>query len=200
MTLLPDPELQRWNQIFAGDDFYYGLEPGPVARRAVRYHRHQSPATALDAGCGEGQDLLFLAQAGYEATGLDGTQTGADKARRLLQERGQNADVLHADLRAWHARQTYDLVLAVNALQFLGADAPACLDALMQAVSPRGVMGLSIFARENGQGVEGTIWTLSLEELLARFEGWQLYEAAKLWQWNAHGESQAFVTLIARKR
>ena len=30
-----DSEYQRWNRIFAGDRFYYGEEPGPVARRAV---------------------------------------------------------------------------------------------------------------------------------------------------------------------
>ena len=69
------PEYQRWSAVFAGDDYYYGSEPGPVARRAVRYHRRYRPrgGTALDAGCGEGQDLAFLAEQGYVATGVEFT-------------------------------------------------------------------------------------------------------------------------------
>ena len=30
-------------------------------------------------------------------------------------------------------------------------------------------------------------------------EGWQPFEAAKLWQWGAGGQAQPFVTLVARK-
>src|SRR2546423_195422 len=70
--LIPTPpisgsEFQRWSAVYAGDQYYYGSEPGPVARRAVRYHRQYRPrgGTALDAGCGEGQDLAFLAERGY---------------------------------------------------------------------------------------------------------------------------------------
>src|ERR1051326_205266 len=36
-TIPPAP--QRWSAVFAGEEYYYGTEPGPVARRAVRYHR-----------------------------------------------------------------------------------------------------------------------------------------------------------------
>jgi len=77
-----------WSKAFSGAEFYYGQDAGPVARRAVRYHApslappihldaaqhsmqlpvQNSAPSALDAGCGEGQDLAFLAQCGYRAT------------------------------------------------------------------------------------------------------------------------------------
>lgn len=201
-----DRELDRWTRVYEGPEFYYGEEPGPVARRALRYHRpwfHPGHSTALDAGCGEGQDLAFLAERGYLATGVDFTSPGAEKSRRYLAERGLEAKVIQQDLRAFLSADTttYDLVLAVNCLQFLGADASAALDLAMQRVAPGGVMGLSLFAREEGRPeVSGTIWFTTLEEILERFSGWQCMETAKLWQWDTRSNRpQGFVTLIARK-
>ena len=197
-----DQERARWTRIYSGEEYHYGDEPGPVARRAVRYHQpwfRGGASSALDAGCGEGQDLAFLAQRGYRVTGIEFTEPGAAKARRLLVQRGLAGEVLHADLRDL-PEQKYDLVLAVNAIQFLGSDASAALDRVMQAVAPGGVIGLSLFAREGSlPEVDGTIWFTTLEELMARFAGWQCFETAKLWQWDTQSNRpQGFVTLIAR--
>src|SRR5438128_10801499 len=94
-------EYQRWSAVFAGDEYYYGSEPGPIARRAVRYHRQYRPrgGTALNAGCGEGQDLVFLAERGYVATGVELTETGVAKTERLLRSRGLEGEVVREDLR-----------------------------------------------------------------------------------------------------
>lgn len=200
-----DQELSRWSRIYAGAEYFYGAEPGPLARRAVRYHApglRPGNSTALDAGCGEGQDLAFLAERGYRATGVEFTAPGAEKARRFLSDRGLAGTVHHADLRALPADlpATFDLVLAVNSVQFLGENAPAVLDSLIRRVAPGGVIGLSLFAREGSMPeVGGTVWFTTLEELLERFRGWQCLEAAKLWQWDVRSNRpQGFVTLIAR--
>src|SRR5687767_6782853 len=93
-TLIITSENERWNSLFKGDSYYYGHEPGPLSRRAVRYHRSLrwsttgKPGSALDAGCGEGQDLLFLSQQGYDAIGIEFTSNGAEKSHRLLQQAG----------------------------------------------------------------------------------------------------------------
>src|SRR5438093_1900584 len=223
LGLIPTPptagsEFQRWSAIYAGEEYYYGSEPGPVARRAVRYHRQYRPrgGSALDAGCGEGQDLAFLAARGYVATGVEFTAAGAAKAERLLRSRELEAEVVREDLRIYDPPHRFDLVLAVNSLPFLGADGAACLHELMAAVAPGGVCGVSFFARPDGDreigrprtgvasgdGKVGEIvqglWLLTMEELLAFFSGWQMLEAARVWQWNPHtNRPQPFVTLIA---
>ncbi len=196
-------ELKRWTRNFADSKYFYGHDPGPVARRAVRYHRplvaaNRTP-TALDVGCGEGQDLLFLAQQGYDSTGLDFTETGIAKARQIVEDNGQRANLVRADILDWQSETKFDLVLAVNSLQFLGADAPRALRRVQQLVAPGGVLGLSMFARddENAPPVEETIYRWTLNELQMNFTDWQPFEAARLWQWSADGP-QPFVTLIAR--
>lgn len=196
-------EAARWGRVFAGDDFFYGRDPGPMARRTVRYHRALSaqPGRALDAGCGEGQDVVFLAEQGYSVTGLDFIASGLTKARRLLEESGQTATLRQVDLGTYAFEEAYDLILCVNALQFLGDRAPETLSRLMQSVAPDGIIGLSLFARPEGQEeIEDTIWRTTLPDLLARFDDWQPLEATRLWQWNqTSGKAQEFVTLIARR-
>ena len=201
-----DPELERWSRIFSGSAFYYGEDPGPVARRCVRYHRPilRTGGKALDAGCGEGQDLAFLAQSGYDALGVDFTPQGTQKARAFLAQKALQARVECADLRFWNTAERFHLVLAVNCLQFLGAEAMPTLDKLMQLTAPRGVLGLSLFAREAGPGepggaVQDTLYFATLRELLEKFSDWQPFEASQLWQWNGGGP-QPFVTLIAQKK
>ncbi len=198
-----NPELERWTRNFAESEYFYGHDPGPVSRRAVRYHRplvrKNQTANALDVGCGEGQDLLFLAQQDYDATGLDFTQTGIAKARAIVEDNGQRANLVQADILDWTSDAQFDLVLAVNCLQFLGSDAPRALNRVKELVKPGGVIGLSMFARDDAATppVDETIYRWTLDELQLNFSGWQPLEAARLWQWN--GESpQPFVTLIAR--
>ena len=196
-------ELERWTRAFADNEYFYGHDPGPVARRAVRYHRPLARSgvqpTALDVGCGEGQDLLFLAQQNYAATGLDFTATGIAKARAIVEDNGQSADLVRADVLDWQSQTQFDLVIAINSLQFLGADAPRALQKTKDLVAPGGVIGLSMFARDDAATppVEGTIYRWTLDELQVNFASWQPFEAARLWQWSADGP-QPFVTLIAR--
>ncbi len=198
-----NPELERWTRNFADSEYLYGHDPGPVARRAIRYQKpllaSGQTASALDVGCGEGQDLLFLAREGYAATGIDFTETGIAKARTIVENNGQSAELVRADILNWQTDEKFDLVLAVNSLQFLGEDAPRALQITQDLVAPGGVIGLSMFARDdpNQSPLDDTIYRWTLDELQLNFTGWQPFEAARLWQWNADGP-QPFVTLIAR--
>ncbi len=195
-------EFERWSQLFAGPNFYYGQAPGPVARRAVRYHRplQVSGGTALDVGCGEGQDVAFLAECNYNVTGVEWTPAGIEKSQRFLEQKNLHATLIQADLRLWQTEKQFDLVLSINSLQFLGENAPAALENVKKLVAPGGVIGISVFGRENAaeNPLDGTIYRWTLDEILANFSDWQPFEAARLWQWGASGP-QPFITLIAAR-
>lgn len=208
-TLSTDQQYRQWTRIYSGASYYYGYHPGPVARRAVRYHRPHHPhgGTAIDVGCGEGQDLAFLAESGYTACGIDFTEQGLSKAQRLLDGRGLQARIEQHDLRNYRFDRAYDLVLAINSIQFMGDDASECLDRVIRGVAAGGVLGLSMFAREDKNPmVRDGIFYISLPELLQRFDwqgdgrGWQMLETAWLDQWDRKSnEPQAFVTLVAQR-
>lgn len=197
---MAEHEFERWSRIFAAPQFHYGLAPGPVARRAVRYHRplKNSGGTALDIGCGEGQDVAYLVECQYDVTGLEWTPEGIEKSRRLLGEKSEDVSLIETDLRTWDTDQSFDLVLAVNSLQFMGAEGPTMLQKVIGLVAPGGVVGISVFAREEASEppLDGTIYRWTLDEVMENFSGWQPFEAARLWQWGGVGP-QPFVTLIA---
>ena len=206
-------QREKWSAIYQGPQYYYGFDAGPVARRAIRYHRPlvqvgstPCPPTALDVGCGEGQDIAFLSENHYRATGLDFVPHAIEKAKSLIAKRNLDAQLFQTDLRDWHWNEKFDLVLAVNSLQFLGSEAPQVLEKVIASVATSGVLGISLFGCETSEHIESGVYFSSLENLLARFNhesenrDWQMLEATKLWQWNAAANApQPFVTLIAQR-
>lgn len=199
--------LAHWNQLFSGPEFFYGQEPGPIARRAEKYHRAaRTPhSTALDVGCGEGQDLVFLSEAGYDATGLDFSPPALDKARALLQQRQLHAQVLAADLAHWKATQQFDLVLCVNVLGFTGELGDAALGQVLASVAPGGVLGLSVWAREeeSAPAIQDGVRLWTRREIFGALEdsgSWQKREAVLLWQYfDGTDDARPFVTLVAQR-
>ncbi len=68
--------------------------------------------TALDAGCGEGAEALWLAEQGWHVTAVDISAEALARARQRGQGSGRSDRVtwVEADLSEWQPDQHYDLV------------------------------------------------------------------------------------------
>ncbi|MBL8716846.1 MAG: class I SAM-dependent methyltransferase [Myxococcales bacterium] len=102
------------------------------------------PGAALDVGCGEGTDALWLATRGWTVTAVDVSKVALDRARSA--DRAQRVTWIHANLDAWRPPfDTYDLVVA----QFLhvppGARA-SFFDGLARAIRLGGTLLFSAHA------------------------------------------------------
>jgi SAM-dependent methyltransferase len=103
-----------------------------------------APGTALDVGCGEGADAIWLAERGWRVTGVDISTVALDRAAAQAAEIG--ADVAgrttwaYADVLTWDpAPHRYDLVSA----QFIHVPRPeltALHRRLAAAVRPGGTL------------------------------------------------------------
>ncbi|GHJ58905.1 hypothetical protein NOK12_14230 [Nocardioides sp. OK12] len=71
---------------------------GRVNPRLVEQACDLAPGTALDVGCGEGGDALWLAARGWRVTGVDLSQVALDRAARRAGEEGLDVDWRRADL------------------------------------------------------------------------------------------------------
>ncbi len=74
-----------------------------------------TPGRALDLGCGEGGDSLWLAGQGWEVTGVDISTTAIGRAGAAAVAAGIPAERLHlvaADLGSWQPETEFDLVSA----------------------------------------------------------------------------------------
>lgn len=91
--------------------------PAPELVRAVA---GRPPGRALDLGCGTGTNVRYLAERGWQATGIDYIPLAVARARRKL--RGLDAQLLVGDvtrLEALPLRGPFDLALDMGCLHSL---------------------------------------------------------------------------------
>ncbi|GAB3618330.1 class I SAM-dependent methyltransferase [Okibacterium endophyticum] len=73
-----------------------------------------TPGTALELGCGEGADALWLAARGWTVTAVDisSTALAVGAARAAEDGLADRIDWVQADLATWHPSAEFDLVTA----------------------------------------------------------------------------------------
>jgi cyclopropane fatty-acyl-phospholipid synthase-like methyltransferase len=76
-----------------------------------------APGRAIDLGCGVGIEAIYLAENGFEVTGVDFSPTAIRRARRNTRKAGVNVELFQEDLTDLRrVNGTYDLLLDVGAL------------------------------------------------------------------------------------
>jgi SAM-dependent methyltransferase len=97
-----------WEERYAAEDRFWS---GRVNAAVAAIVAGLEPGTALDVGSGEGGDVVWLAEQGWQATGVDVSPTAARRAAELATTRGVEARFLVGD-GARSVEGQYDLVLA----------------------------------------------------------------------------------------
>ena len=98
-----------WNDRYRERGAVFGSEPN---RFLVEVVAGLVPGTALDLGCGQGRNALWLASRGFEVTGLDLSPVAIEQAREVAAEQGLDATFETVDLVTWKPDgQVWDLVL-----------------------------------------------------------------------------------------
>jgi len=103
-------EPPSWEERYSGEKKYWSGNPNP---QLVAEVSGLTPGTALDVGCGEGGDVIWLAQRGWRVTGADFSANGLARAARHAEEEGvaDRTDWWQVDARAFSADgRSYDLV------------------------------------------------------------------------------------------
>jgi SAM-dependent methyltransferase len=84
----PDPDLsptEYWEQRYSGSGRIWS---GKANRTTAEIVSALTPGHAIDLGCGEGGDVLWLAEQGWQAHGLDISATAVGRAREEAAARG----------------------------------------------------------------------------------------------------------------
>ncbi|GAA0845244.1 bifunctional NAD(P)/FAD-dependent oxidoreductase/class I SAM-dependent methyltransferase [Streptosporangium amethystogenes subsp. fukuiense] len=105
---------QAWEERYRSRDAVWSGRPNP---QLVAETADLPPGTALDVGCGEGADALWLAERGWRVTAADfatvALRRGAEHAEALGAEVAGRIDWVHADLTGWAPDEgRFDLVTA----------------------------------------------------------------------------------------
>ena len=105
-----DVPAKYWEQRYADSDRVWSGRPNATLTHVAR---SLPPGRALDLGCGEGADTIWLATQGWDATGIDISPTAISRAADAARVAGVSARFVAADLATGVAGEgEFDLVTA----------------------------------------------------------------------------------------
>ncbi len=111
-----DEPADFWEQRYAGSDKVWS---GRANQALVDVASALTPGRALDLGCGEGGDAVWLAQHGWQVTGVDISPSAIARARAAADTLGLGQDRIHfvvtdldADAHPLTDAASFDLVTA----------------------------------------------------------------------------------------
>lgn len=135
-SVKPDSaKRDRWDARYAAQELVWSAGPNALLARELI---GLSPGTALDAGCGEGRNGLWLAEQGWQVTAVDFSAVGTNKGRQIADRRGLTLNWLVADVaRDPLPDVCYDLVVVLY-LHTDPEERALWLPRLIKAVAPGG--------------------------------------------------------------
>jgi SAM-dependent methyltransferase len=130
-------EPDAWDERYSGPETVWSGRPNP---QLVAEVADLVPGTALDVGCGEGGDVIWLAEQGWTVTGADFSAQGLARAARHAEDAGvrDRCSWWQVDARTFAADgRQFDLV-TTHFLHPPEAGMAAVTRRLAEAVAPGG--------------------------------------------------------------
>ncbi|MFJ5262364.1 class I SAM-dependent methyltransferase [Streptomyces sp. NPDC088387] len=146
MTEMPVTEpTEFWEARYRDNGRVWSGKPNELL---VREASELTPGTALDLGCGEGGDLVWLASRGWRVTGTDISATALERAALHADEAGVGDRVSFErhELGVAFPEGTFDLVSAHYLQSPVKLDQDAVLRSAAAAVAPGGTLLLVMHA------------------------------------------------------
>jgi len=131
---------------------YLGTPPWDIGRPQPAIMRlaqaRQITGSVLDVGCGTGENVLYLAELGFAAMGVDGAPTAISKARAKAKQRGVTAQFEVADaLSLSMPNRQFDSVIDTGLFHvFSDEERDRFRDSLARVVRPGGTYFLMCFS------------------------------------------------------
>ena len=137
---MPQSEAQQvWEQHYAERDRIWS---GRANVRLMEVAASLPPGRALDLGCGEGSDAMWLAEHGWQVTAIDISQTALDRAAADARARNvaDRIDFARHDLPDTFPEGVFDLVSAQFLHSMADMDRPRLLRLGADAVAAGGLL------------------------------------------------------------
>jgi 2-polyprenyl-3-methyl-5-hydroxy-6-metoxy-1,4-benzoquinol methylase len=128
-----------WDERYAASERVWSGRPNRVL---VELAGELTPGTALDVGCGEGADAVWLAERGWRVTGADVSPVALERAERHAAEAGLTGRTswLHADLVAGDALPGGNDLVTAMFVHIPAAEFDRVYGAVAAAVQPGGLL------------------------------------------------------------
>ena len=187
----PMAQPQAWHRVEAATDdvewyleFYCKAEDyfpkkynsNPVHSEVLEAMDTVKPCKALDLGCGQGRNALFLAQHGFDVTAVDQNELSLEILQSIVEQEDLEMPVGIYDINSASIGQTYDFIVSTVVLMFLQADRIPAIIQNMQEQTSIGGYNLIVCAMdtEDYPCLVNFPFTFKEGELANYYQDWEL--------------------------
>ena len=191
-------DKERWNLKYEGTTYIYGKEPTAFLKEKLSLLKK---GKALVLAMGEGRNAVYLAENGFDVTGVDISEVGIEKCEQLAEERGVVVHSIVADLTDYDmGKEKYDLIT-----NFYFYD-KSILTGVIESLRPGGIFIFETYSRDHPKhskfGPKNPDYLVKPNELLEIFKSLRiLYYEDTVTELDEgmHKGKAALIRLIARK-
>ena len=191
-------DKERWNLKYEGTTYIYGKEPTAFLKEKLSLLKK---GKALVLAMGEGRNAVYLAENGFDVTGVDISEIGIEKCERLAEERGVVVNSIVADLTDYDmGKEQYNLIT-----NFYFYD-KSILTRVIESLRPGGIFIFETYSRDHPKhskfGPKNPDYLVKPNELLEIFKSLRiLYYEDTVTELDEgmHKGKAALIRLIARK-
>ena len=187
----PMAQPQAWHRVEAATDdvewyleFYCKSEDyfpkkynsNPVHSEVFEAMDTVKPCQALDLGCGQGRNALFLAQHGFDVTAVDQNELSLEILQSIVEQEDLEMPVGLYDINSASIGQTYDFIVSTVVLMFLQADRIPSIIQNMQEQTSTGGYNLIVCAMDTEDYPCSVHFPFTLKEgeLANYYKDWEL--------------------------
>ena len=191
----------RWNERYDRNMYIYGKEPAAFLKQKLD---ELKKGKALVLAMGEGRNAVYLAQNGFDVTGVDISEVAIEKCNRLAKERNTTVNAVVADLTDYDLGEAqFDLITKFYYYE------PSIFPQIIEALKPGGIFILEQFSIDHlkyretsGFGPRNPDYLIKPNELLEHFKSLRIlyYEDTVVeLDEGMHKGTAAVIRLIAQK-
>lgn len=113
--------MLSYDEAYARTEYYWGRTPNRMCEAVVDLFSpdERKGKKVIDLGCGEGRDPIHFARHGFDATGVDISRPGLEKAMRWASAEGLALRTIQASLQEFRLTEPYDVVYSSGTLTYL---------------------------------------------------------------------------------
>lgn len=190
------------DKLYSEKKYSRGIRPNDLAVQSVK---HITVGEALDLGCGEGQDAIFLKQSGFNVTATDASKVAVDNLLELAKDHNVDVDVVHSDIKTFKFDKQYDFVLAEGSIHFLRDEQiEPFIKTLQDNTNINGVHSLGFFNHKTTKNQVDTMakWgisTIDTEILVEYYKDWEILSMKEELQGKNEYSKRGITQLIVKK-
>jgi len=156
----------NYNNLYKNGIPFLGNAPNAFMARMIEGHK---PGRALDIGMGQGRNAIYLAEKGWQVTGIELAQEGIRATRAAASRKGVKIDAVMADALGYdYGTAKWDLIVAT----YIHGVMTRIAERLRLSLRPGGLLVIEgfLYRPEAPSPTTGTPFGFRKNELLHSFE------------------------------